>query len=121
GPPARIGFTLFVVVACMALALMQQGVGGELLLGVAVVFWVAVVPFWLRRTLRVNPLALAAAGAVVLISAWYSLYVLQETAARLLALLGVVWIADTAAYFAGRRFGRRKLAPSISPGKTWEG
>jgi phosphatidate cytidylyltransferase len=39
----------------------------------------------------------------------------------LLLLMSVAWISDTAAYFAGRRFGRRKLAPTISPGKTWEG
>jgi len=35
--------------------------------------------------------------------------------------MAIVWIADTAAFFAGRRFGRRKLAPRISPGKSWEG
>jgi len=116
----RIAFTALVAAACAASVLWRPA-GGALLIAIAIVFWLAVVPLWLRSTRRAAPAALAAAGVVVLASAWYSLYALQANAARLLALLGVVWVADTAAYFVGRKLGRRKLAPIISPGKTWEG
>jgi phosphatidate cytidylyltransferase len=60
-------------------------------------------------------------GWVVLVPGWYGAVVLHRDPGVLLALLAVVWIADSAAFFTGRHFGRHKLAPSISPGKTWEG
>ena len=69
---------------------------------------------------RRSPLAIA--GWIVLIGAWVALVALQARSPWLvLAAMAIVWIADTAAYFAGRAFGRRKLAPEVSPGKTWEG
>ncbi len=85
-------------------------------------FWLVIVPCWLWLKLKVrNPLALAIAGIVALLPAWLALAQLQSKPLMLLLLLGVVWIADTAAYAAGRAVGRHKLAPMISPGKTWEG
>jgi len=91
--------------------------------GAATLFWVIAAPLWLRSGWRpTSPLAMAAIGWLVLVGAWVALAQLQARSPWLvLAAMAIVWIADTAAYFAGRAFGRRKLAPSISPGKTWEG
>jgi phosphatidate cytidylyltransferase len=64
------------------------------------------------------------AGYVVFLGAWLALVALVNRPAgawSILWLFIVVWAADIGAYFVGRRFGRRKLAVHVSPGKTWEG
>ncbi|MBS1188721.1 MAG: phosphatidate cytidylyltransferase [Rhodocyclaceae bacterium] len=91
--------------------------------GLAAIFWGGVVPFWLRLKWQLADARLGAVvGLAVIVPAWLALVQLRLLGSgMLLAILAVVWIADIAAYFAGKTFGRHKLAPSISPGKTWEG
>ncbi|MDF1821423.1 MAG: phosphatidate cytidylyltransferase [Alcanivoracaceae bacterium] len=71
---------------------------------------------------------LAVLGYLLLVPSWAAVVHLQDQGAlgldgfwALLFVLLWVWAADTGAYFAGRAFGRHKLAPSVSPGKTLEG
>ena len=61
-------------------------------------------------------------GLALLAVAWWALAQARIVGVNyLLSVLCVVWMADIAAYFGGRAFGRHKLAPHISPGKSWEG
>ncbi len=63
-----------------------------------------------------------AVGLVLLWTAWLALVNAKAIGINfILSVFCLVWAADIAAYFGGRAFGRRKLAPSISPGKSWEG
>ncbi|MDP2267391.1 MAG: phosphatidate cytidylyltransferase [Thiobacillus sp.] len=93
------------------------------LIVLAMGFWLLVAPLWLLSRWRAQQVFVRAlVGAVLLLPTWAALlYLHSRGPAVLLGVMAIVWIADTAAYFAGRRFGRHKLAPTISPGKTWEG
>lgn len=86
-------------------------------------FWLAAAPLWLALGWRLaHPLLRSASGWLVLVPLWLAMVELRHfSPVAVLLLMGVVWISDSAAYFSGRRFGKHKLAPAISPGKTWEG
>jgi len=129
--PAAVAIGAGVVAAVTLYLLDWSGtlVEGRGLAGVAggsCAVWVLVAG-WLVHAERSNRLTLhngvvAMLAPVFLGGAWFCVLALYRRGALFLfSTLAVVWIADIAAYFAGRAFGRRKLAPHISPGKTWAG
>lgn len=94
-----------------------------LLLEYVTFFWLLIAPVWLKtRAALKHKLLMGLLGLVLLIATWLGLVGLHMLSPwLLLGVIAAVSLADSAAYFAGKRFGRHKLAPEISPGKTWEG
>jgi len=104
------------------------------ILSLAVVWWIAAL-IWINQAESQPEISCGTGGnpdwkmlllgIVVLVPTWIALILLHRNGTAgiylMLTLFAIVWGADSGAYFAGRRWGRRKLAPHISPGKTWEG
>jgi phosphatidate cytidylyltransferase len=128
---SRLLYTaLFPLSFALVYPLLAQGQGTwpQFILVLALMWWALALmsvlsfprsaPFW-----QGSRVARGVAGLLVLAPAWAALSLLHDRFDHgyfiLLAL--IVWGADTGAYFAGRAFGKRKLAPQVSPGKSWEG
>lgn len=94
-----------------------------LVFGIGTIFWLTIAPLWLsgKWPLRATGVGIVV-GWLVVVPVGLALVLLRGVdPTLLLAAMAVVWVADIAAYFVGRALGRRKLAPGISPGKSWEG
>lgn len=91
------------------------------LLWVLALYWVMRYPAILVWRYKLSRLLF---GALVLVTTWSALVVLRQSdnfIVWVMLLMGLIWGADSGAYFAGKAFGKKKLAPFVSPGKSWEG
>lgn len=94
------------------------GAGWLVLASLLVIRYPKISPLW-----KDSALLKAVVGLFILVPMWMSVVEIQRTvgAEFVLVLMLLIWGADTGAYFAGRTWGKNKLAPAVSPGKSWEG
>jgi phosphatidate cytidylyltransferase len=124
--PARLFYLLLVaVLASGARVLLTAGGAFMLLMWASACWWIVALVWLLIAPHRMSVAVTAVAGLFALVPTWVALTRMVELWPHgpqwALFVLTVAFAADTGAYFAGRAFGRVKLAPRVSPGKTWEG
>lgn len=126
----QYGYSSLIVMVLIGLYLIDDNNFYNATIFCGVIFWlVAVILVFSyqaqRNLLPKSPFLLLTMGFLLLIPMWVSLIVLKSESdtgpVLIMFLMLLIWGADTGAYFAGKKWGKHRLASRVSPGKTWEG
>jgi phosphatidate cytidylyltransferase len=125
GVVPRVGYVALVALLLLGARYMAADPDGRhLILVLALLWWLVALGWIIFAPHSVATWSAGLAGALALVPAWVALVWLRylpDGQYWVLFTLLLVWGADIGAYFAGHRFGHTRLAPAVSPGKTWEG
>lgn len=123
GIPMRFMYTGLVGVVMLAIWIILPVAGApSKIFEVAFIAWLAAFGWLFFYPTRIPAVLAWAAGLLAIVPTFAAIvYLLQLGVNVLLFVLILVWLTDLGGFFAGKMFGRIKLAPAVSPGKTWEG
>ena len=125
----KVVYVIAIFLCLMACLLLSDKLWIILVISGGLVWWLIamylVIYYQTHMTINLSSRLLKAIiGGVILIPSWLSLILIHagiSGTSLILFLFFLIWFADSAAYFSGRKFGNRKLASNVSPGKSWEG
>ena len=127
--PQKIVYVSLILLCLIACLIFLQKQWILLIIACGLIWWLIamflVTRYQMNKNINLTSSTIKAMiGVIILVPAWLSLILIHlktSGGSLMIFLFFLIWLADSAAYFSGRRFGSKKLASNVSPGKSWEG